>query len=91
MIAAGINPASLRVTTRVNGTVRQDFSTKNLIFTPEKLISLLSQIMTLYPGDLITTGTSSGIGPMFPGDAVEVEIAQIGTLKNTVKELCDHD
>lgn len=91
VIAAGINPASLRVTTRVNGTVRQDFSTRNLIFTPEKLVSLLSQIMTLYPGDLITTGTSSGIGPMFPGDEVEVEIAQIGTLKNTVKELCDHD
>ena len=48
---------------------------------------LLSQIMTLLPGDVITTGTASGIGPMQAGDCVEVEIEHIGILKNTVKEL----
>lgn len=90
-IADQIHPEHLRVTTRLNGVIRQDFTTENLIFSPKKLVFLLSQIMTLYPGDLITTGTSSGIGAMRPGDQVSVEIEGIGILNNTVKELCDHD
>ncbi len=91
VIVTGIDPGHLHIQTRLNGRVKQDFSTEHLIFSPEKLVCLLSRIMTLYPGDVITTGTSSGIGSMQPGDVVEIEIEHIGILKNTVKELCKHD
>lgn len=87
VIETDVGTGPLHIETRLNGVVKQDSSTKQLIFPPERLVYLLSQIMTLLPGDVITTGTSSGIGPMQAGDCVEVEIEHIGILKNTVKEL----
>jgi 2-keto-4-pentenoate hydratase/2-oxohepta-3-ene-1,7-dioic acid hydratase in catechol pathway len=84
VITDEVDPSHLAVTTRLNGEVRQHSSTKNLIFDCHYLLSYLSRIMTLYPGDVILTGTPSGIGPMMAGDVVEVEIEGIGLLRNTV-------
>ena len=84
VITDEVDPAHLGIVTRLNGEVRQRSNTKNLIFGCHHLVSYLSQVMTLYPGDVILTGTPSGIGPMKEGDVVEVEIEGIGTLLNTV-------
>ena len=70
--------------TRLNGQVRQNGQLKEMVFKVEFLISFISQVMTLLPGDVILTGTPSGTGPMQPGDVVEVEITGIGTLRNHV-------
>jgi len=64
--------------------VRQRSNTSNLLFTVEYLIEYLSAAMTLVPGDVILTGTPSGVGPISPGDIVEVEIEGIGALRNPV-------
>lgn len=79
-----VDPLGLDLETRVNGDVRQRSSTKNLIFSPAAIVSYVSRVMTLLPGDVILTGTPSGIGPMEPGDTVAVEISGIGTLENPV-------
>ena len=84
VIATGLDPSNLRLVTRVNGAVRQDSSTSDLIFSVGQLIACASRVMTLLPGDLITTGTPSGVGPLRPGDTVEIEIEGIGTLANHV-------
>ncbi len=86
VIETELNPDHLAITTRLNGTIKQQSNTKHFIFKTAFLISTISEIMTLYPGDIITTGTPSGIGSMQPGDVVEVEIEGIGILKNTIKE-----
>jgi 2-keto-4-pentenoate hydratase/2-oxohepta-3-ene-1,7-dioic acid hydratase in catechol pathway len=85
------DPQELRITLRVNGTTKQDANTADMIFPVATLISVLSQGMTIEPGDLIMTGTPSGVGfarqpPEYlqPGDVVEAEIDGIGTLRNTV-------
>ncbi len=83
-IVPGLDPTNLRITTRVNGVVKQDSSTSDLIFDVATLISFCSQHMTLEEGDLISTGTPSGVGPLSPGDVVEVEISGIGILRNPV-------
>lgn len=83
-IVAGLDPSSLRITTRVNGAVRQDSSTADLIFDVPTLIEFVSAHMTLEPGDVITTGTPAGVGNLAVGDVVEVEIAGIGVLRNPV-------
>src|SRR5687767_13019908 len=83
-IVAGLDPSNLRITTRVNGVVKQDSSTSDLIFDVPSLIAFVSQHMTLEPGDVISTGTPSGVGPLSPGDVVEVEIEGIGVLRNPV-------
>jgi 2-keto-4-pentenoate hydratase/2-oxohepta-3-ene-1,7-dioic acid hydratase in catechol pathway len=83
-IVAGLDPSNLRITTRVNGAVRQDSSTADLIFDVPTLIAFVSAHMTLEVGDVISTGTPSGVGNLVPGDVVEVEIEGIGTLKNPV-------
>jgi len=83
-IVTGLNPADLMIELRLNGQVKQSSSTKNLIFPIPQLVSFVSRVMTLLPGDVITTGTPPGVGPMNIGDTVEVTIAGIGTLKNTV-------
>jgi 2-keto-4-pentenoate hydratase/2-oxohepta-3-ene-1,7-dioic acid hydratase in catechol pathway len=83
-IVAGLDPSSLRITTRVNGQVRQDSSTSDLIFDVPALIAFASAHMTLEPGDVITTGTPSGVGNLEPGDTVTVEIEGIGALTNRV-------
>lgn len=76
------DPASLRVVTRLNGAVRQDFPLSDMHFSAAQLVSLISQDMTLEPGDVILCGTSVGVCSMEPGSDVEVEIAGIGTLRN---------
>jgi 2-keto-4-pentenoate hydratase/2-oxohepta-3-ene-1,7-dioic acid hydratase in catechol pathway len=76
--------SKLRVRTRLNGIVKQDAPVTDMIFSPGVIIEFVTQFMTLEPGDLIATGTPSGVGPMLPGDTVEVEIEGIGTLRNPV-------
>jgi len=84
-IETGLHPGALAIETRLNGRVRQRSNTRNLLFGVEYLIEYLSAVMTLLPGDVILTGTPSGVGRIAPGDAVEVEIEGIGTLSNPVK------
>ena len=83
-IETEVNPADLRIKTFLNGEVKQNSSTKNLIFSVPELVSFISKVMTLLPGDIIATGTPSGISPMSPGDVVEVEIEGIGRLINRI-------
>ena len=84
-IATGLDPANLNVRTYLNGKLMQDGNTSDLVFSVRFLIHYLSQCMTLFPGDIISTGTPQGIHPMKPGDVVEVSIDGIGTLRNTVQ------
>ena len=83
-IATDIDPGNLRLVTRVNGEVRQSTSTDDLIFSVPRLVSYISSFVTLSPGDVIMTGTPAGVGPLKPGDVVEIEISGIGTLRNNV-------
>jgi 2-keto-4-pentenoate hydratase/2-oxohepta-3-ene-1,7-dioic acid hydratase in catechol pathway len=76
--------AGVAVTTRLNGEVKQHGSTKDLIFDIPALLRYISAALTLNPGDLIATGTPAGVGPMKPGDVVEVEIDGLGLLRNPV-------
>jgi 2-keto-4-pentenoate hydratase/2-oxohepta-3-ene-1,7-dioic acid hydratase in catechol pathway len=84
-IVTDFSPANARVICRVNGVVRQDHNTSDLLFSPEQLVHLISSVVTLYPGDMISTGSPPGMGPLVDGDTVEVEIDGIGTLRNVVK------
>ena len=70
--------------TYLNGKLKQRGNTSDLIYTVPELINFISNVMSLLPGDIIATGTPSGIGPMYPGDTVEIKIAPIGTLRNSV-------
>ncbi|MBS4193628.1 fumarylacetoacetate hydrolase family protein [Lederbergia citri] len=86
------NPNDLHITTKVNGEIRQDSNTEHFIFPVEEVISVLSQGMTLEPGDIIATGTPAGVGKGFKpprflkqGDEIEIEIEGIGKLNNIVK------
>jgi 2-keto-4-pentenoate hydratase/2-oxohepta-3-ene-1,7-dioic acid hydratase in catechol pathway len=83
-IVAGLDPRNLAIRTRLNGVTKQDSSTSDLIFDVAHLISFISHHMTLEPGDVISTGTPSGVGNVVPGDEVEIEIDGIGVLKNPV-------
>jgi 2-keto-4-pentenoate hydratase/2-oxohepta-3-ene-1,7-dioic acid hydratase in catechol pathway len=83
-IVRGLDPRDLRISSRVNGTVRQDSSTSDMIFGVAELVAFVSGVMTLLPGDLITTGTPQGVGNLTPGDTVDIEIAGIGVLSNPV-------
>lgn len=83
-IVSDINPKNLPIITRVNGSVKQSSNTKNMIFDVFELVSFISEIMMLLPGDVIITGTPPGVGAIKVGDVVEVEIEGIGVLKNTV-------
>lgn len=76
--------ADLEVRCSVNGEVRQRGRTREMVFSPSVLISYISQVMTLEPGDLILTGTPAGVSPLEPGDRVTVEIEGVGTLSNPV-------
>ncbi|TKJ36948.1 hypothetical protein CEE37_14645 [candidate division LCP-89 bacterium B3_LCP] len=78
-------PENPTIITRVNGEERQRASLSNMIFPPVKIVKFISEIMTLYPGDLILTGTPEGVGPLKNGDIVEVELQGIGILHNSVK------
>lgn len=83
-ISTGLNPDNLQIKLYKNGQLMQDSSTNNMIFKVDKIISFISKIMTLFPGDIIATGTPSGVGKLEEGDIVEVEIEGIGVLKNNV-------
>lgn len=74
-----------RITTKVNGEIRQDGRTSQLIFSLARIVSHASQAFTLLPGDVILTGTPAGVGLLEPGDTVEVEVEGLGILRNTVK------
>jgi 2-keto-4-pentenoate hydratase/2-oxohepta-3-ene-1,7-dioic acid hydratase in catechol pathway len=76
----------LRVTTRVNGEVRQDAPIQEMVFSIPVLIEHITRFMTLEPGDLIATGTPSGIGPLSDGDEVVIEVAGVGSVANRVRE-----
>ena len=79
-----IDPSNAYIKTRVNGEVKQNSNTSDLIFGVPKLIEFISSVMTLEPGDVIATGTPPGVGRLEKGDVVEVEIEGIGVLKNRV-------
>jgi 2-keto-4-pentenoate hydratase/2-oxohepta-3-ene-1,7-dioic acid hydratase in catechol pathway len=81
-VATGLDPAKLSVRTLLDGVVRQDYPVSDMRFSVAQLVSLISQDMTLLPGDVILCGTSIGVGSMKPGSTVEVEIAGIGRLSN---------
>lgn len=81
-VATGLDPEKLRVRTLLDGQVRQDYPVSDMRFSVAQLVSLISQDMSLLPGDIILCGTSVGVGSMKPGSTVEVEIDGIGRLTN---------
>ena len=83
-IVPGLDASDLAIETRVNGAVRQSARTSDMVFSPAFLVAYVSRMMTLLPGDLILTGTPAGVGPLSPGDLVEVEIERVGVLRNRV-------
>lgn len=83
-VVAGLDPSTLRIITRVNGVVKQDSPTSDMIFDVPTLIAFVTTHMTLEEGDIISTGTPSGVGNLAVGDVVEVEISGIGILRNPV-------
>ena len=83
-IETELNPANTPIETYLNGELKQKSNTTELIFPLNEIISFISHVMTLLPGDIIASGTPGGIGPMYPGDMIEVKIAPIGVLRNYV-------
>jgi 2-keto-4-pentenoate hydratase/2-oxohepta-3-ene-1,7-dioic acid hydratase in catechol pathway len=81
-IETELDGSDLKIELYLNGVIKQKSRTSNLIFSPVELVEFISAIMTLSPGDVIATGTTSGVGPMGPGDTVEVRIESIGSLIN---------
>ncbi|MGD9344645.1 MAG: fumarylacetoacetate hydrolase family protein [Candidatus Aminicenantes bacterium] len=86
-IETEVDPSCLKLKTFLNGKLKQSGNTKNLIFPIPYLVRFISQIMTLKPGDVIATGTPAGIGPMIPGDRVDVQIEGIGVLSNKILKI----
>jgi 2-keto-4-pentenoate hydratase/2-oxohepta-3-ene-1,7-dioic acid hydratase in catechol pathway len=85
VVVDGLDPWSgVGVETRVNGTVRQQGTTRDFIFKLDEIIRYIAQSMTLLPGDLVATGTPEGVGPLVAGDVVEVSVEGVGTLRNSV-------
>ena len=82
--ADALVPQALRLTTTLNGVVRQDTSTEDMVFSVAALIAFVSRVMTLEPGDLLSTGTPPGVANLAPGDVVAITIEGIGTLTNPV-------
>lgn len=83
--ASELDPRDLEIQTLVNGTVRQSGRTSQFIFSIPRVIAFISRFLTLEPGDVISTGTPSGVGPLKPGDTVEVRVEGIGSLINPVR------
>jgi 2-keto-4-pentenoate hydratase/2-oxohepta-3-ene-1,7-dioic acid hydratase in catechol pathway len=84
-MAVGLAPGALDVRCRVNGKERQHGNTADLLHPVPALISFISHIMTLEPGDVIATGTPAGVGPVVPGDIVEIEVTGVGVLVNHIE------
>lgn len=87
-IETDVDPSDLLVECYVNGERRQAASTADMLFDPYELVSFVSRVMTLVPGDVVLTGTPGGIGPLHHGDVVEVRISGVGSLVNPVGEPC---
>lgn len=87
VIASGLDYDDLLVQTRLNGEVRQSESTRDLIFDIHTIVSYVSRYVTLFPGDIIFTGTPGSTAAMQPGDVVEVEVQGVGVLRNTVRRV----
>lgn len=79
-----VDLGTLGVTTRVNGEVRQNGSIEDMVFSIPFILEYVSRVMTLEPGDIVATGTPDGIGPLQPGDTVEVEVSGVGKVSNPV-------
>jgi 2-keto-4-pentenoate hydratase/2-oxohepta-3-ene-1,7-dioic acid hydratase in catechol pathway len=84
-IETQLNPSDVLVETRVNGTLRQSGRTSLMVYPVAFLVRWISNVMTLYPGDLIATGTPAGVGPLLSGDVVEVSVDGVGVLRNPVQ------
>lgn len=85
-IETEFDPFHARIRSWVNGELRQDGNTEEMIFSVPYMISFFSEYMTLYPGDIISMGTPGGAGQIHPGDVLRIEVSGIGALENTVKE-----
>lgn len=83
-IETSLDSSGIRIQSYLNGILRQSSSSANLIFPVAELIAFISGVMTLFPGDIVSTGTPPGVGHMKPGDIIEVKIEGIGILKNRV-------
>jgi 2-keto-4-pentenoate hydratase/2-oxohepta-3-ene-1,7-dioic acid hydratase in catechol pathway len=83
-IATGLDLADLRIRTFVDGELRQDGNSSQMVFDIPRVVSEISQVMTLLPGDVVLTGTPAGVGPLLPGQTVRVEIDGVGALENPV-------
>jgi 2-keto-4-pentenoate hydratase/2-oxohepta-3-ene-1,7-dioic acid hydratase in catechol pathway len=83
-IETQLDPADVLVETHVNGVLRQSGSTSLMAYPAAFIVRWISRVMTLYPGDLIATGTPAGVGPLVSGDVVEVSIGGVGVLRNPV-------
>lgn len=90
-IETDTDPSDLRIVVRVGGEIRQDGRTRDMLWAVPALLSFVSGIMTLEPGDLVLTGTPEGVGPLSDGDLVEVEIESVGTLRNPCRRRKDRD
>ncbi len=86
-IATKLDPEAIQLKTFLNGKLVQSGNTRNMIFKIPFIVRYVSRIMTLEPGDVIATGTPAGVGPMNPGDRIDVQIEGIGTLSNFVKKI----
>ncbi|HEU4964684.1 MAG TPA: fumarylacetoacetate hydrolase family protein [Bacilli bacterium] len=84
-VATGLEYQDLHIETKINGEVKQSSRTSDMIFSVDHLVSFVSQVMTLEPGDILTTGTPEGVGPLKVGDTCEITIEGVGTLVNKVK------
>ena len=84
-VATGLDPSRMVLRTRLNGTLMQEASLSDMIFSIPFLVHYLSQCMTLFPGDIISAGTPRGVAAMKPGDVVEVSVDGIGVLRNPVR------
>lgn len=84
VIATDLDASHLNVQARLNGELRQNANTKEFIFNLDVMMRHAARAMTLLPGDILATGTPSGVSPMVAGDTIEVIVEGIGTLRNTV-------
>jgi len=84
-IAGGLPVQNLRVEAYLNGRMVQQSNTSQMIFSVPRLVSFISDVMTLFPGDIISTGTPQGVGPLKAGDIIEVFVEGVGRLKNSVQ------
>ena len=82
VIETEMNPMNQNIKLTINNEIKQDSNTKNMIFSPYDLIEYISQNITLYPGDIISTGTPPGVGPMEKESNIQISIDDIGTLIN---------